>query len=72
VSPVKYELGFYIPEDGILHNNDVRRDTVARFFPVQVGRVSDDPETEVPISRHLLEDLPHIKRDPPQAHVLSW
>jgi hypothetical protein len=20
VSPVKYELGFYIPEDGILHN----------------------------------------------------
>jgi hypothetical protein len=21
VSPVKYELGFYIPEDGILHSN---------------------------------------------------
>jgi hypothetical protein len=21
VSPVKYELGFYIPEDGILHNH---------------------------------------------------
>jgi hypothetical protein len=21
VSPVKYELGFYIPEDGVLHSN---------------------------------------------------
>jgi hypothetical protein len=25
VSPVRYELGFYIPEDGILHSH--RRDT---------------------------------------------
>jgi hypothetical protein len=24
MSPVRYELGFYIPEDGVLHNHAVK------------------------------------------------
>jgi hypothetical protein len=30
VSPVKYELGFYIPEDGILHSH--RRETLKPYI----------------------------------------
>jgi hypothetical protein len=30
VSPVKYELGFYIPEDGILHSH--RRQNVKSYI----------------------------------------
>jgi hypothetical protein len=30
VSPVKYELGFYIAEDGILHNH--RRETLKSYL----------------------------------------
>jgi hypothetical protein len=30
VSPVKYELGFYIPEDGILHNH--RRENLKSYI----------------------------------------
>jgi hypothetical protein len=30
MSPVKYELGFYIPEDGILHSH--RRDDLKSYI----------------------------------------
>jgi hypothetical protein len=30
VSPVKYEIGFYIPEDGILHSH--RRDNIKSYI----------------------------------------
>jgi hypothetical protein len=30
VSPVRYELGFYIPEDGILHSN--RRENLNSYI----------------------------------------
>jgi hypothetical protein len=30
VSPVKYELGFYIPEDGILHSH--RRENLRSYI----------------------------------------
>jgi hypothetical protein len=30
MSPVKYELGFYIPEDGILHSH--RRENVKSYI----------------------------------------
>jgi hypothetical protein len=32
VSPVRYELGFYIPEDGILHSH--RRENLKSYIPV--------------------------------------
>jgi hypothetical protein len=37
VSPVKYELGFYIPEDGILHSHR-REYTVWKTRGIQEGR----------------------------------
>jgi hypothetical protein len=33
VSPVRYELGFYIPEDNILHSH--RRESLKSYIPVQ-------------------------------------
>jgi hypothetical protein len=33
VSPVKYELGFYIPEDGILHSH--RRENLKSYTSVE-------------------------------------
>jgi hypothetical protein len=30
MSPVKYELGFYIPEDGILHSH--RRENLKSYY----------------------------------------
>jgi hypothetical protein len=37
VSPVKYELGFYIPEDGILHSH--RREDRPPLVGVYSGAV---------------------------------
>jgi hypothetical protein len=41
VSPVKYELGFYVPEDGFLHSH--RRGNLKSYMPVTrleaVGRL---------------------------------
>jgi hypothetical protein len=34
MSPVKYELGFYIPEDGVLHSNS--RETPKSYTSVNV------------------------------------
>jgi hypothetical protein len=34
VSPVKYELGFYIPEDGILHSHRVKSSNLTLTFPL--------------------------------------
>jgi hypothetical protein len=42
VSPVKYELGFYIPEDDILHSHS--RETLYRFTPAE-------KTTEYPLDR---------------------
>jgi hypothetical protein len=35
VSPVRYELGFYIPEDGILHS--YRCETLKSYIPVLIS-----------------------------------
>jgi hypothetical protein len=32
VSPVRYELGFYTPEDGILHSH--RRENLKSYIPL--------------------------------------
>jgi hypothetical protein len=37
VSPVRYGLGFYIPEDGILHS-DLREDLKSYDFYSGIGR----------------------------------
>jgi hypothetical protein len=37
VSPVKYELGFYIPEDDILHSH--RRENVKFYITVNELRI---------------------------------
>jgi hypothetical protein len=34
MSPVKYELGFYIPEDGILHSH--RREILKSYIALTV------------------------------------
>jgi hypothetical protein len=34
VSPVRYELGFYIPEDGILHSH--RRENVKSYILIVI------------------------------------
>jgi hypothetical protein len=39
VSPVKYELGFYIPEDGILHSD--RREDLKSFISSTLVRKSN-------------------------------
>jgi hypothetical protein len=38
VSPVKYELEFYIPEDGILHSH--RRENLESYIVLLSGRYS--------------------------------
>jgi hypothetical protein len=38
VSPVRYELGFYIPEDGILHSH--RRENFKSYTAKTVNRIS--------------------------------
>jgi hypothetical protein len=40
VSPVKYELGFYIPEDSILHSH--RRDNLKSYIALTGGLCSGD------------------------------
>jgi hypothetical protein len=40
VSPVKYELGFYVPEDGILHSHCRENPAVSSVSPGQFQRVS--------------------------------
>jgi hypothetical protein len=35
VSPVKYELGFYIPEDGILHSHS--RENLKSYIDEVIG-----------------------------------
>jgi hypothetical protein len=35
VSPVKYELGFYIPEDDILHSH--RREHLKSYISIQIA-----------------------------------
>jgi hypothetical protein len=37
VSPVRYELGLYIPEDGILHSH--RHENLKSFFVVSVSYI---------------------------------
>jgi hypothetical protein len=41
VSPVRYELGFYTPEDGILHSH--RRETLKPYIGQEMvsGRLSN-------------------------------
>jgi hypothetical protein len=39
VSPVKYELGFYIPEDGILLVTSVRTSNLTRYEKCSDDRV---------------------------------
>jgi hypothetical protein len=43
VSPVKYEMGFYIAEDGILHSHcrDNRKSHNLSFVPAKRNAVSD-------------------------------
>jgi hypothetical protein len=35
VSPMRYELGFYIPEDGILHDTAVKASNIRTKRPVR-------------------------------------
>jgi hypothetical protein len=42
VSPVKYEMGFYIPEDGILHSHcreNLKSYIVGRLFHIRITYV---------------------------------
>jgi hypothetical protein len=43
VSPVKYELGFYIPEDDIFHSHAVKTSNLTR------GRQFNDEKADVTI-----------------------
>jgi hypothetical protein len=46
VSPVKYELGFYIPEDGILHIHrleNLKPKSVGTSFPPVASRIFTYP-----------------------------
>jgi hypothetical protein len=43
VSPVKYELGFYIPEDGILHSH--RREKLKSYMSLCVYSLCVVPST---------------------------
>jgi hypothetical protein len=49
VSPVKYELGFYIPEDGILHSH--RRENLKSYLERPVSRGRYVPRDCTDISR---------------------
>jgi hypothetical protein len=73
MSPVKYELGFYIPEDGILHSH--RREKL-RFYKVNkfscsikywnfVEYLSDlgKPEGKRPLGRSRRRWIDNIKMD---------
>jgi hypothetical protein len=40
VSPVKYELGYYIPDDDILHSR--RRENLKSYTHESVQRLSDE------------------------------
>jgi hypothetical protein len=49
VSPVKYELGFYIPEGDILHSH--RRENLKSYVPVLMFLMSVSfPRTQLVIS----------------------
>jgi hypothetical protein len=52
VSPVKYELGFYMPEDGILHN---RRENL-KSYKALTGWALYIPEDGI-IHSHCRENL---------------
>jgi hypothetical protein len=52
VSPVKYELGFYIPEDGVLHSN--RRENPISYTMAAAGKtilfcpcIESNPESHI-------------------------
>jgi hypothetical protein len=40
VSPVKYDLGFYIPEDGILHSR--HRENLKSYIDLTLSLCSED------------------------------
>jgi hypothetical protein len=50
VSPVKYELGFYIPEDGILHSHC--RENLKSYLVPLYGKVL------VRVSAYFVSELP--------------
>jgi hypothetical protein len=55
VSPVKYELGFYIPEDGILHSH--RREILKSYL---VRRPSLQLVLEILKTNYFLMNLGYI------------
>jgi hypothetical protein len=61
VSPVRYELGFYIPEDGILHSH--RRENLKsyRIGPCLRTKVPrEDTEGILPPKRCVLNKAPDM------------
>jgi hypothetical protein len=55
VSPVRYELGFYIPEDGILHSH--RRENLKSYiFSEDIGCPDLGSSVEPPWNRIFLQE----------------
>jgi hypothetical protein len=62
VSPVRYELGFYIPEDGIPHSRrrEIRKslNTCEEYCIVPIVRHMGGRDTDAPKASICIQDLP--------------
>jgi hypothetical protein len=63
MSPVKYELGFYIPEDDILHSD--RHENLKSYIGLSVGYKTDKSR-----DRSSSETMPSASQVPSHAHVI--
>jgi hypothetical protein len=73
VSPVRYELEFYVPEDDILHTH--RRENLESYFQtltlardLNQGTRTYGAEIALTALRHVHHTSPHLRQHPILCH----